>query len=176
MWQKRPHWGRSYLEFSREGSIIGLRLKLDMLAELTVIEIHSLEIGEEIQPHDHQFTVGQELVCHLLVGQQIDEVTDNGPVDVLLHYIIGTVYHHVEVQAKVCNTSCDYNSCNFKLTLWSTKIRISSHPKSLFTRKTNLHLNYWSNSIKQSKIFKSTCMLWNWLYKIYGNFQHGVLH
>lgn len=88
-----------------------------MLAELTVIEIHSLEIGEEIQPHDHQFTVGQELVRHLLVGQQIDEVTDNGPINVFLHYIIGTVYHHVEVQAKVCNTSCDYNSCNFKLTL-----------------------------------------------------------
>lgn len=99
---ERPHRSRRYLELCRERSIVRLRLKLNMLTELAMIEIHSLEVGEEVEPHDHQLPVGQELVGHLLVSQQVDEVADNGPVNVLLHNVIGTVYHHVKIQTEIC--------------------------------------------------------------------------
>lgn len=68
-----------------------------MLVEFTVIEIYFLEIGEEIQLYDYQFIVGQEFVRYFFVGQQIDEVIDNGLVDVFFYYIVGIVYYYVEV-------------------------------------------------------------------------------
>lgn len=68
-----------------------------MLVEFTVIEIYFLKIGEEIELYDYQFIVGQEFVGYFFVGQQIDEVIDNGLVDVFFYYIVGIVYYYVEV-------------------------------------------------------------------------------
>lgn len=73
-----PHGDGSGLEFSREGSIIGIVFVLDVITNDKSVQVHTLEHFEKIEPQGEEIIVVHESKGNRRMAEDVVQVGDNG--------------------------------------------------------------------------------------------------
>ena len=84
MGHQAPHGRCRRLQLRRKCGVVGVRLELYVGLHLAGVDVHALEHGEEVEPHEQLLLVLHEFVGDGGVGQDVVQIGHQRPVAVIL--------------------------------------------------------------------------------------------